>query len=236
MYHDSKLQNQNERKLNYRLSAELWLKIRTLWAQGQSVLLQWSELFLWDKLPCFRFAKNKGGGVSRMWTIAKIFPPVAGFLNVLTLFLNVSSHFEIHFFSRQMGGVIPRNSSDDIQGTGAVALGGLMGAVRAATGGDRDPKRLHEQRIFIAGAGTLRFKVLGQLGWISSRCVERVKGQQKITWLQGSIWMIFKSNVDLSRRRRTYDERSGYVELKISSVRVFLLLSVCLFVRHFGGR
>ena len=33
-----------------------------------------------------------------MWTIAKIFPPAAGFLNVLTSFLNVSAHFEVQFF------------------------------------------------------------------------------------------------------------------------------------------
>ena len=33
-----------------------------------------------------------------MWTIAKISPPAASFLNVLTSFLNVSAHFEVQFF------------------------------------------------------------------------------------------------------------------------------------------
>ena len=33
-----------------------------------------------------------------MWTIAKKFPSAAGFLNVLTSFLNVSAHFEVQFF------------------------------------------------------------------------------------------------------------------------------------------
>ena len=33
--------------------------------------------------------------------------------------------------------------------------------------------------------------------------------------------------IRLSRRRRTYGERSGYVELKISSVRVFLFVFLC---------
>ena len=50
-----------------------------------------------DNPPCFRFVKNKGG-LSRMWTIAKIFPPAAGFWNVLTPFLNVSAHFEVQIF------------------------------------------------------------------------------------------------------------------------------------------
>ena len=55
-----------------------------------------------------------------MWKIAKIFPPAAGFWNVLTPFLNVSAHFEVQIFFglrpkkilSKTRGIIPRNSSD----------------------------------------------------------------------------------------------------------------------------
>ena len=48
--------------------------------------------------PCSRFTYNKGGLVAKM-SHPKKFPPAAGFFNVSTSFLNVSAHFEIHFFS-----------------------------------------------------------------------------------------------------------------------------------------
>ena len=42
-------------------------------------------------------SRNKGGILSNCQN-PKIFPPAAGFFTVLSSFLNVSAHFEVHFF------------------------------------------------------------------------------------------------------------------------------------------
>ena len=42
-------------------------------------------------------SRNKGEFLVIVKT-PKIFPPVVGFFNVLSPFLNVSAHFEVHFF------------------------------------------------------------------------------------------------------------------------------------------
>jgi len=118
--------------------------------------------------------------------------------------------------------------NDDIQGTGTVALAGVLGALRAA--GHTDPDALSKQRIVIAGAGTAGLGVANALkmGMVAQGLTEE-DARSRIYLLDGQgLLGHTRSNTDVNQRPWVkHDQPDGTsLETLMETVKPSILLGL----------